>query len=119
MKDIKPNFTIAIEMDEKFKNNEVVKEQSSKYVMIKKDILKHLDINKAGIISYDPFSKIKIRENNKLGKEPLPKWAVSLKKQYIDDISESETDNLSDYNNNDDEDDEGKFNIRFYRKYRI
>ena len=120
MKDIKPNFTIAIEMDEKFKNNEVVKEQSSKYVMVKKDILKHLDINKAGIISYDPFSKIKFRENNKLGKEPLPKWAVSLKKQYIDDISESETDNLSDYNNNnDDEDDEGKFNIRFYRKYSL
>ena len=119
MKDIKPNFTIAIEMDEKFKNNEIVKEQSSKFKMIKKDILKHLDKNKVGIITYDPFSKIKIRENNKKGKDPLPKWAVSLKKQFVDDISESESDNLSNNNNDNLEDDEGKFNVKFYRRLSI
>ena len=106
MKDIKPNFSIAIEMDEKFKNTEIVKEQSAKYLLVKKDILKHLDIEKEGIITFDPFSKIKIKENNN-NKEPLPKWAVSLKKQF---------DEASIFSDDDINNDEGKLNMKFYRK---
>ena len=110
MKDIKPNFSIAIEMDEKFKNTEIVKEQQAKYLLVKKDILKNLDIEKEGIITFDPFSKIKIKEENKNNnKEPLPKWAVSLKMQF-DEAS------MSSYDENDDYDDEGKFNMKYYRK---
>ena len=77
MKNIKPNYSIAIEMDEKFKNTDIVKEQIEKYMLVKNDILKHLDINKKEIINFDPFSRIKFRNNNN-NKIPLPKWAVSL-----------------------------------------
>ena len=111
MKDVKPNYSIAIEMDEKFKNTEIVKEQSAKYLIVKNDILKHLDIDKESIITFDPFSKIK-KENDKNPnkRDPLPKWAVSLKKQFGDRaISDDE-------NDDDDEEDEGKFNVKFYRK---
>ena len=110
MKDVKPNYSIAIEMDEKFKNTEIVKEQTAKYLLVKKDILKHLDINKEGIITFDPFSKIKIRENDKNSnkKDPLPKWAVSLKKQY-EEGAFSDDESV-------DEDDEGKFNMKNFRK---
>ena len=57
MQNVKPNFSIAFEMDEKFKNNDIVKEQSAKYLLVKKDILNHLNINQEGIINFDPFSK--------------------------------------------------------------
>ena len=105
MQNVKPNFSIAFEMDEKFKNNEIVKEQSSKYLLVKKDILKHLDINKEGIINFDPFSKIKFKQGDPTKKEPLPKWAVSLKQQF-------ENRDTSD----DDDDDEEEFNVKNYRK---
>jgi len=95
MQNVKPNFSIAFEMDEKFKNNE----------MVKKDILKHLDINKEGIINFDPFSKIKFKQGDPTKKEPLPKWAVSLKQQF-------ENRDTSD----DDDDDEEEFNVKNYRK---
>ena len=107
MKNVKPNFSIAFEMDEKFKNNEIVKEQSSKYLLVKKDILKHLDINKEGIINYDPFSKIKFKQGDPTKKEPLPKWAVSLKQQF---------ENRDASDDDDDDDDEEEFNIKNYRK---
>ena len=113
MKDVKPNYSIAIEMDGKFKNTEIVKEQSAKYLIVKNDILKHLDIEKEGIITFDPFSKIK-RENDKNSnqRDPLPKWAVSLKKQFGDRaIAEDEKDDLDSG-----EEDEGKFNVKFYRR---
>ena len=108
MQNIKPNFSIAIEMDEKFKNTDIVREQSAKYLLIKKDIMKHLDIEKEGIISYDPFSKIKFGETSNNDQMPLPKWAVSLKKQFGNEA-------LSDYDDDDDED-ENKFNPNLYRK---
>ena len=109
MKDVKPNFSIAIEMDEKFKNTDIIKEKSSNILKLKKDILKHLDTNKEGIITFDPFSKIKLKENtkNKNDMQPVPKWAVSLKKQVEEgSVSDEE----------DDDEDEGKFNAKFYRK---
>ena len=113
MKDVKPNFSIAIEMDEKFKNIDIVKEQSAKYLIVKNDILKHLDMEKEGILTFDPFSKIKINDNkNKNKKDPIPKWAVSLKKQYCEG-------NLSDEENDADEEDENKFNVKFYRKMTV
>ena len=101
MKDIKPNFSIAIEMDEKFKNTDIVKEQTAKYLLVKKDILKHLDINKKEIINFDPFSRIKFGKKNKNNKEPLPKWAVSLKMQFEKDSSSSSEDEVeNDKNDN-------------------
>ena len=109
MKDVKPIFSIAIEMDEKFKNTDIIKEKSSNILKLKKDILKHLDTNKEGIITFDPFSKIKLKENtkNKNDMQPVPKWAVSLKKQVEEgSVSDEE----------DDDEDEGKFNAKFYRK---
>ena len=112
MKDVKPNFSIAIEMDEKFKNTDIVKEQSSNVLVMKKDILKHLDTNKEGIITFDPFSKIKFKEKSKNNndKQPLPKWAVSLKKQFDEEsISDDELDDS----------DEGKFNANLYRRLSI
>ena len=113
MKDVKPNFSIAIEMDEKFKNIDIVKEQSAKYLIVKNDILKHLDMEKEGILTFDPFSKIKINDNkNKNKKDPIPKWAVSLKKQYCEG-------NLSDEENDVDEEDENKFNVKFYRRMTV
>ena len=112
MENIKPNFSIAIEMDKKFKNTDIVKEQSEKYLLIKQDIMKHLDIEKEGIITFDPFSKIKMKEKNKNGKEPLPKWAVSLKKQFGDEAISDDEDNDDD----DVEEDETKFNLKFYKK---
>ena len=79
MNNIKPIFTIAIEMDEKLKNTETVKQQTAKYLLIKKDIYKHLDEEQENII-FDPFAKIKLRENNN-NREPLPIWGVSIKKK--------------------------------------
>ena len=82
MKHIKPNYTIAIEMDEKLKNSEIVKKQSSKYLFFKKDIEKHISQNKTALINFDPFSKIKIDDKNKeKNKLPVPKTAVSLNKK--------------------------------------
>ena len=43
MNNIKPIFTIAIEMDKKLKETEIVKQQTSKHLLIKKDIYKHID----------------------------------------------------------------------------
>ena len=95
MKQIKPNYTIAIEMDEILKNSEIVKQQSAKYLLVKKDILKHLDQNQNDLIKFDPFSKIRIKggENNtENNKQPRPKWATSLneRKKEMSDEEESE-----------------------------
>ena len=93
MKHIKPIYTIAIEMDEKFKNCKTVKEQSSKYLFIKKDIEKHIDPNQTALIKFDPFFRIKIKENDEQkDKEPVPKFAVSLKRK----LEEMSDDELSD-----------------------
>ena len=98
MKHIKPNYTIAIEMDEKFKNCEIVKKQSSKYLFLKKYIEKHINTNQTALINFDPFAKIKINDKNQQKeKEPLPKFAMGLnkkinklKKMSEDDLSEDE-----------------------------
>ena len=106
MKHIKPIYTIAIEMDEKLKNTDIVKMQSTKYLLVKKDIFKHIDANQKGLTKFDPFSKIKIKEKNdtnNINKDPLPKWAYSLNKNRNEDDSDS------------DEDDGNEF--KFSRKY--
>ena len=112
MKHIKPIYTIAIEMDEKLKNSEIVKMQSTKYLLVKKDIFKHIDINQKGLAKFDPFSKIKIKEKNDTknnNRDPLPKWAFSLNKNMNDDDSDSEDDN----------DNEFKFSVKYSRKLSI
>ena len=43
MKNIKPNYSFAIEMNDDFKNKPFVKSQINSYIVIKKDILKNLD----------------------------------------------------------------------------
>ena len=94
MKHIKPNYTIAIEMDEKLRNSEIVQQQTAKYLQLKKDILKHIDEEQSDLIKFDPFSKVKIRENdNEIIKKPLRKWAVSLKmenEEFSDDEDSEE-----------------------------
>lgn len=97
MKNIKPNYTIALEMDDKLKNCDTVKLQGTK-----KYLFQHIDIRQKGLTTFDPFSKIKIKYDNSDYKELLPKWAWSLKK---------ETSNDNDDNDSDDEDEEEDKNI--------
>ena len=114
MKHIKPIYTIAIEMDEKLKNTDIVKMQSTKYLLVKKDIFKHIDVNEKGLAKFDPFSKIKIKENknaNDIQNDPLPKWAHSLNKNLNDEDSDSEDDI--------DNDNEFKFSRKYSRKISI
>ena len=85
MKSIKPNYTIAIEMDDKLKNSDIVKKQIVNFLDIKNFT------DQKEIIKIDPFSKIKSKENNEHeDRELLPKWAVSLKNK-IDEMSDDET----------------------------
>ena len=85
MKSIKPNYTIAIEMDDELKNSDIVKKQIVNFLDIKKYT------NQKEIIKIDPFSKIKSKENNEQeDREPLPKWAMSLKNK-IEEMSDDET----------------------------
>ena len=58
MKSIKPNYTIAIEMDDKLKNSDIVKKQIVNFLDIKNFT------DQKEIIKIDPFSKIKSKENN-------------------------------------------------------
>ena len=126
MEHIKPNYTIAIEMDEKLKNSKIIKKQRDKYSFVKKDILKHIDINQKGVISFDPFSKIKIKEkvddkeDEIQTKAPLPKWAISLKKgsddEDDDDLQEGDSES-----ENEEEilEDEQKFDRKYVKRLSI
>ena len=82
MKDIKPNYSFAIEMNDDFKNKPFIKSQINDYIFIKKDILKNLDLSKEKIISYDPFYSLKSNsKKNPENKKLFPKFAVSLIKK--------------------------------------
>ena len=82
MKNIKPNYSFAIEMNDDFKNKPFIKSQINDYLFIKKDILKCLDFSKEKIISYDPFYSLKFNSIKNTEKKKLfPKFAVSLYKQ--------------------------------------
>ena len=94
MKNIKPNYSFAIEMSDDFKNRTFIKSQINDYIFIKKDILKNLDYSKEKIISYDPFYALK--SNSKMNKERkklYPKFGISLikkNKEIEDDEDEDE-----------------------------
>ena len=81
MINIKPNYSLAIEMNEDFKNRPFIKSQIRDYLFIKKDILKNLDFSKEKIISYDPFYSLRFNSiKNSEKKKLYPKFAVSLLK---------------------------------------
>ena len=85
MKNIKPNYSFALEMNDDFKNKPFIKSQINDYLFIKKDILKCLDFSKEKIISYDPFYSLKMNSIKNTEKKKLfPKFAVSLFKQNIE-----------------------------------
>ena len=93
MKNIKPNYSFAIEMNDDFKNKPFVKSQINSYIVIKKDILKNLDFSKEKIISYDPFYSLKSNSIKSTSKKQLfPKYAVSLikKNAELEDDEEEE-----------------------------
>ena len=93
MKNIKPNYSFAIEMNDDFKNKSFIKSQVNDYIFIKKDILKRLDYSKEKIISYDPFYSLKSNIiKNKERKTLYPKFAMSLmlKNNEIEDDEDEE-----------------------------
>ena len=115
MNNIKPIFTIAIEMDKKLKDTEIVKQQTSKHLLIKKDIYKHIDEEQESII-FDPFAQIKLKENND-NRKTLPKWGVSIKKKIEEEKSDDEDSSSKDQES--DEEEENKFNIKYFRKLSV
>ena len=85
MCNIKPNYSLAIEMSDDFKNKPFIKSQINDYLFIKKDILKNLDYTKEKMISYDPFSSLKFNSIKSTEKKKLyPKFAVSLIKNTFE-----------------------------------
>ena len=111
MKHIKPNYTIALEMDDKLKNCDTVKLQGTK-----KYLFQHIDIRQKGLTSFDPFSKIKIKYDNSDYKELLPKWAWSLKKETSNDNDDNDSDDEEEDKNIEDE---NTFNPKYSKKLSI
>ena len=94
MKNIIPNYSLAIEMSDDFKNKPFIKSQINDYVFIKKDILKNLDYTKEKIISYDPFYALKSNSMmNKERKKLYPKFGISLLKKNME-IEDDEDEDL-------------------------
>ena len=99
----------------KLKDTEIVKQQTSKHLLIKKDIYKHIDEEQESII-FDPFAQIKLKENND-NRKTLPKWGVSIKKKIEEEKSDDEDSSSKDQES--DEEEENKFNIKYFRKLSI
>ena len=78
MKDIKPNYSFALEMNEQLKNRSFIKSQINDYVFIKKDIMKNLDLDKVKIFSETPFPIFRMNSNKTKNKKLFPKYAKSI-----------------------------------------
>ena len=97
MKNIKPNYSFAIEMNDDFKNKPFIKSQINDYIFIKKDILKNLDLSKENIISYDPFYLLKSNSIKNTSKKKLyPKFAMSLIKKQVE-LEDDDDEDLINY----------------------
>ena len=97
MKNIMPNYSFAIEMNDDFKNKKYVKSQIKDYMFIKKDILKNLDLSNEKIISYDPFYSLKFSSvKNTVKKKLYPKFAMSLIKKNLE-LDDDEDEELINY----------------------
>ena len=99
MKNIQPNYSFAIEMNDKLKNKPFIKSQINDYLFIKKDILKNLDLSKENIISYDPFYSLRSNsvKNTSKKKKLFPKFAISLIKKKVDLDDDDDDEELINY----------------------
>ena len=92
MGSIKPNYSFALEMSERFKKKPFVKKQINDYVFIKNDILKNLDLDKEEIISKDPFQDFGIDSLENTNKKLFPKYAKSILDKKESDSDDDDED---------------------------
>ena len=78
MRDIKANYSFALEMNEQLKNRSFIKSQINDYVFIKKDIMKNLDLDKQNIFSETPFPIFSFDSKKNANKKMIPKYAKSI-----------------------------------------
>ena len=106
MKDIRPNYSFALEMDEKLKNRDFVKSQINDLIFIKKDILKNLDLDKEKLLTEDPFHNLRRDSLKNSNKKLFPKYAMSIVENGNDkDSSEDEDTGENKESVNNEEDD--------------
>lgn len=84
-------FSLVIEMTEKFKAKPTIADKLKNFRKLKNDMLKNINQQEIGALSYDPFSLLK---NTTPNAKLLPKWGLSFK---------DETKELEMYESDDDE----------------
>ena len=90
MRDIKPNYSFALEMNEQLKNRSFIKSQINDYVFIKKDIMKNLDLDKQNIFSETPFPIFRFDSKKNANKKMIPKYAKSIHDKEQDSSDEED-----------------------------
>ena len=90
MRDIKPNYSFALEMNEQLKNSSFIKSQINDYVFIKKDIMKNLDLDKQNIFSETPFPIFRFDSKKNANKKMIPKYAKSIHDKEQDSSDEED-----------------------------
>ena len=90
MRDIKPNYSFALEMNEQLKNRSFIKSQINDYVFIKKDIMKNLDLDKQNIFSETPFPIFSFDSKKNANKKMIPKYAKSIHDKEQDSSDEED-----------------------------
>ena len=93
---IHPSYSLAVEMGDKFKTKPIIDKKLKNFRVVKKEILKNLNINEGKVIETDPFTFLNRPAKNK---QLLPKWGLS----FIDD-----SEKIKEYKSDDEDEEELK-----------